>query len=49
MPIEIFTIVRDPETGFLCFHLERMGQTQIAKLEVVSVRLAISRHVYQIS
>src|SRR6185369_15493469 len=48
MMIEILRIVRDPETRSLRFNPQRMRQTEIAKLEVVSVSLTISRDVYEI-
>ena len=49
MPIEILTIVCNPEPCLVCFKLQRMGQTEIAKLEMVPISLAISCYVNQIS
>jgi hypothetical protein len=46
--VEILAIVRNPKAGFLCFNLYRMGQTQIPKLEVMSISLTVSRNVYQL-
>src|SRR6185503_19613075 len=49
MVIEILRVVRDPKTGGLGFNPQRMGQTEIAKLEVMPVSLTVSRNVYKIS
>ena len=49
MSIEILAIVRDPKTGFLRFDVQRMRQAEIAKLEMMTIRLAISRDMHEIS
>src|SRR5687768_12356875 len=49
MPIQILAVVCNPESGFLRFNAERMGQTQITKLEMVTIRLAVCRDVNQLS
>ena len=45
MSIEIFPVVCDPKPCLLRFNIQRMGQTKIAKLEMVTIRFAISRNV----
>ena len=49
MAIEILAVIRDPKARFLRLYFQRMGQTQIAKLEMVTIRFAIGRNVNQLA
>src|SRR5262245_27465852 len=49
MTIQVLAIVCDPEPRPLCFKLQRVGQTKIAKLEVMAICLTVRRNVHQIS
>src|SRR5688572_4511956 len=47
--IEILAVVRDPESGFLCIDAKRVRETEIAKLEMMTIRFAIRRYVHEIA
>src|SRR5262245_8015016 len=43
---EILSVVHDPKAARGCVCFQRMGQAQLAKLEMMTVGFAVSGHVY---
>src|SRR5262245_25775852 len=48
MVVQVFRVVCDPKARLFSLDLQSMGQTNIAKLEVVSVGFAVGGHIYQV-
>jgi hypothetical protein len=49
MTIQIFRVVGDPKSRSFRFNFKSVGETQITKLEMMTICFTISRDVHQIS